>query len=155
MAVLTGFLSGVHERLVLTVLSTGFLSCFKIHRSLARLSSFTQERVNAERPAHPRARCASQTGLWLGFAPRVVQHVNTPAPPECRLGPCLPRRALRPGEGTLGVEGACAGLHGGLPASLVPAHVACWAPRFLDLNLHPPSASALLSLMVAEGFSAG
>lgn len=89
MAVLTGFLSGVHERLVLTVLSTGFLSCFKIHRSLARLSSFTQERVNAERPAHPRARCASQTGLWLGFAPRVVQHVNTPAPPECRLGPCL------------------------------------------------------------------
>lgn len=65
----------------------------------------------------------SRTGLWLGFAPCVVQHVNTPAPPECRLAPCLPRRAL---------PGQCAGaLHAGLPASSAPAHVACWAPVFL------------------------
>lgn len=43
-------------------------------------------------------------------------------------------------------------------AFLLPWFLPTWLagpPRFLDLNLHPPSASALLSLMVAEGFSAG
>lgn len=97
----------------------------------------------------------SRTGLRLGFAPRVVQHVNIPAPPERRLAPSASASPPRPGEGTPGGEGARAGLRAGLPAPLAPAHVPSWAPHFLDLNLQPPSASALPSLMVAEGLSAG
>lgn len=91
------------------------------------------------------------THLGLGFPSLSGAVPKYPDPPPSDLALRLPWRSPESWV-VVSVWGL---LSISLPASWAPALLACWGPRFLHMTLQPPSAVALLLLMIPEGFSAG